>query len=160
MPFVTRSLQHSQQDIQFFLYHVDLVVYVIQRIMIVQAGPAFLQFPWQGEYLLPKFLFCMSRGLLNAINGFRETVWHVICVIIAASPEKGQEWKQKRQRIPLKTVTDRGMKTEGRTCPVLKQIAFIMRLYDNSVPWSCVYIKLSVGTLVLPFRSIPILNNI
>ena len=43
--FVTRSLQHSQQDIQFFLYHVDLVVYVIQRIMIVQVGPAFLQFP-------------------------------------------------------------------------------------------------------------------
>ena len=32
-------------SIQFFLYHVDLVVYVIQRIMIVQAGPAFLQFP-------------------------------------------------------------------------------------------------------------------
>ena len=45
MPFVTRSLKYSQQDIQFFLYHVDLVVYVIQRIMIVQAGPAFLQFP-------------------------------------------------------------------------------------------------------------------
>ena len=35
------------------------------------------------------------------------------------------------------------MKTEGGTCPVLKQVAFIMRLYDNSVPWSCVYIKLS-----------------
>ena len=52
------------------------------------------------------------------------------------------------------------MKTEDGTCPILKQVAFIMRLYDNSVPWSCVYIKLSVGTLVLPFRSIPILNII
>ena len=47
------------------------------------------------------------------------------------------------------------MKTEGGTCPILKQVAFIMRLYDNSVPWSCVYIKLSVGTLVLPLEVSP-----
>lgn len=95
MPFVTRSLQHSQQDIQFFLYHVDLVVYVIQRIMIVQAGPAFLQFLDRESICCQSSSSVCPGGLLNAINGFRETVWHVICVIIAASPEKGQEWKQK-----------------------------------------------------------------
>lgn len=123
--------------------------------MIVQAGPAFLQFPWQGEYLLPKFLFCMSRGIIECHKWIQRNCLACNLCNNSRKSRKGAGMETKRQRIPLKTVTDRGMKTEGRTCPVLKQIAFIMRLYDNCVPWSCVYIKLSVGTLVLPFRSIP-----
>ena len=128
--------------------------------MIVQAGPAFLQFPWQGEYLSPKFLFCMSRGIIECHKWIQRNCLACNLCNNSRKSRKGAGMETKRQRIPLKIVTDRGMKTEGGTCPVLKQVAFIMRLYDNSVPWSCVYIKLSVGTLVLPFRSIPILNNI
>lgn len=49
----------------------------------------------------------------------------------------------------------------GDSCLAFKTSCF-HNVYNKPtpVPWSCVYIKLSVGTLVLPFRSIPILNNI
>ena len=43
--FLSQDPYNILNKISSFLYHVDLVVYVIQRIMIVQAGPAFLQFP-------------------------------------------------------------------------------------------------------------------
>lgn len=49
----------------------------------------------------------------------------------------------------------------GDSCLAFKTSCF-HNVYNKPTlfPWSCVYIKLSVGTLVLPFRSIPILNNI
>ena len=102
--------------------------------MIVQVGPAILQFPRQGEKLLPKFLFCMSRGIIECHKWIQRNCLACNLCNNSRKSRKGAGMETKRQRIPLKTVTDRGMKTEGRTCPVLKQIAFIMRLYDNSVP--------------------------
>ena len=49
----------------------------------------------------------------------------------------------------------------GDSCLAFKTSCF-HNVYNKPTLFrgDCVYIKLSVGTLVLPFRSIPILNNI
>ena len=47
------------------------------------------------------------------------------------------------------------MKTEGRTCPVLKQIAFIMRLYDNSVPLKLCLYKVKRGNFGITVQKYP-----
>ena len=72
--------------------------------------------------------------------------------------ETGMEMKG--QNIPQKTVTNKGGKSLETVVSLLKQVAFIMFIISQPCSLELCLYKLSVGTLVLPFRSIPILNNI